>query len=341
MPSFGLSVGISAREPLRRIIDIAKTAEERGFDALWLIDSQAAMKDVYVALSIAAMETQRIRLGTGVTNPITRHVTVTANAIAGVDEVSGGRAVLGVGSGDSAVFPLGLRPVPIADMRVFLEQVRALLSGDEVILRDHPVRLPGVTRPVPVFVAASQPRMLELAGELADGVILLGAANAELTRWQLEIVRRGARKAGRDLASLIVDLWLGISMTDDRRAALSDVKAFATSQARWFSRWKELPPPLQPFKEEFERAFEAYRFSDHLSLRAEHAHVVSDEFADFVALAGPPELCERRIRELLGMNVDRITFTLLSGNRLERLRQLGATLVPRLATRDEAVSGHH
>ena len=331
MRKFGLSLGISAREALRRIGDVARTAEEQGFDAAWVIDSQVVMKDVHVALTVAAMATSKIHLGTGVTNPLTRHITVTANAIAGVDEVSGGRALLGLGSGDSAVFPLGWKPAPITDMRQFLRETRQFLNGHEVTMDGRPVRLAGVTRPVPIFVAASQPRMLTLAGELADGVILLGAADVALTEWQLELVRQGARDAGRDPAGLFVDLWLGISMADDRRQALEDVKAFATSQARWFSRWKDLPPPLAPFEDEFTRAFSAYKFADHLSRRAEHAHVVSDRFADFVALAGPAEACRERLEALLALNVDRITFTLMSGHRLERVRQLGAGLVSRLS----------
>ena len=331
MPKFGLSFGISAREPLRRIGDVARTAEEQGFDAAWVIDSQVAMKDVHVALTVAALATSKIHLGTGVTNPLTRHITVTANAIAGVDEVSGGRALLGLGSGDSAVFPLGWKPAPITDMRRFLQEIRRFLNGHEVMLDGRPVRLPGITRPVPIFVAASQPRMLTLAGEQADGVILLGAADVALTEWQLALVRQGARDAGRDPNGIFVDLWLGISMADDRRQALEDVKAFATSQARWFSRWKELPPPLAPFADEFRRAFSAYKFADHLSRRAEHAHAVSDRFADFVALAGPAEACHDRLEALLALNVDRITFTLMSGNRLERVRELGAGLVSRLS----------
>ncbi len=330
MPQFGLTLGISAREPLLRIGDVARTAEDHGFNAAWVIDSQVSMKDVHVALTVAAMATKKIQLGTGVTNPLTRHITVTANAIAGVDEVSGGRALLGLGSGDSAVFPLGWKPTPIDDMRVFLREVRQLLNGQEVSLQGHTVRLTGITRPVPIFVAASQPRMLTLAGEQADGVIILGAADVALTQWQLERVHRGAREAGRDPNKIFVDLWLGISMSNDRRQALEDVKAFATSQARWFSQWKELPPPLAPFADEFKRAFSAYKFSDHLSRHAEHAHSVSDRFADFVALAGPAESCLARIKELQAVKVDRITFTLMSGQRLERIRQLGADLLSKL-----------
>ncbi len=331
MARFGLNLGVSAREPIRRIAEVARAAEQHGFEAVWVLDSQLAMKDVYVALTLAAAATRRIQLGTGVTNPVTRHVTHTANAIAAVDEVSEGRALLGIGSGDSSVFPLGVRPASIAEMRRALEDLRALLAGREIVAGGKPVRVATIRRPVPIFVGASQPRLLTLAGELADGVILLGAADAELTAWQLEWIERGAERAGRRLADVFVDLWLPISLDDDEARAREDVKAIGASQARWFHRWKERPPVLERFRDEFARADQAYEFADHLSLHARHRESVSDEFTDFVALAGGVDKCVRRIRGLLDLKVDRISFTLLSGGRLDRIAQLGAQLLPRLA----------
>jgi 5,10-methylenetetrahydromethanopterin reductase len=329
--TFGINLGVSAREPIRRVAEVARAAEGWGLDVVWILDSQLAMKDVYVALTLAALETRRIRVGTGVTNPVTRHLTHTVNAIAAVDEVSAGRAILGVGAGDSAVFPLGAKPASIRAMRSALGNARDLLAGREIALEGWPVRVASATQPVPVFVAASQPRMLMLAGELADGVIILGAADRELTEWQLAWVERGARSVGRDLTSIFVDLWLAISIADDERKALGDVRAVAASQARWFYRWKEIPPPLERFRDEFARADARYEFSSHLSRRAPHGDAVSDEFAAFVALAGPAERCAERVRELLRAKVDRVSFTLLSGDRIGRLRQLGSELLPRLA----------
>ena len=98
---------------------------------------------------------------------------------------------------------------------------------------------------VPIFVAASQPRMLRLAGALADGVILMGAAQPELTRWQLDHVAAGAAEAGRTLQDVFVDLWFTISISDDRKKALDDVRPWAASQARWFAKWRELPDLAQ------------------------------------------------------------------------------------------------
>jgi 5,10-methylenetetrahydromethanopterin reductase len=115
--SYGFMMGLSPREPIGRFGELARSAEEVGFDAAWLADSQLYTKNVYVGLALAAAQTRTIKLGPGVTNPITRHLTVTANAIAGIDEVSGGRAVLGLGAGDAAVFPLGRAPAGIEALR--------------------------------------------------------------------------------------------------------------------------------------------------------------------------------------------------------------------------------
>lgn len=332
MTKFGIHMGVSVREPIRRVGEIARVAEAYGFDVIWISDSQLIKKDAFVALTVASMETSKILVGTGVTQPVTRHVTAMTNSIAGVDDVSGGRAILGIGSGDSAVFPLGMRPASIADMRTTILQLRDLLAGKEVAFQaGHPVKALTVGRPVPIFVSASQPRMLMLAGELADGVILMGAADPELTRWQLDWIARGAASAGRSLDQVFIDLWFAISISNDREKALQDVKGWATSQARWFSHWKELPPPLEPFKDLFARARESYEFAEHLSLHAKHAAVVSDGFADFVALAGPVDHCVGRIRKLLELKVDRVTFALLAGDRMKRLRQLGTEIIPRVA----------
>jgi 5,10-methylenetetrahydromethanopterin reductase len=328
---FGLNLGVSPREPIGRIGDIAQAAERHGFEAVWVLDSQLAMKDVYVALTIAAQATSRILLGTGVTNPVTRHITHTANAIGAVDEVSAGRALLGLGSGDSAVFPLGGKPASVAEMRCAVDDLRALLAGREITLSGQKVRVLTIRRPMPIFLGASQPRLLTLAGEVADGVILLGGADLELTAWQLDWIERGARRAGRVLADVFVDLWLPISLGDDEDRAREDVKAVAASQARWFHRWTARPPVLERFRDEFLRASDAYEFRDHLSLHAKHRETVSDEFTDFVALAGDADKCAGRIRRLLALKVDRISFTLLSGGRLERIANLGTRLLPRLA----------
>jgi 5,10-methylenetetrahydromethanopterin reductase len=329
---FGFTMGLSPREPIGRFAQLAHVAEIAGFDMAWMADSQLYTKDPWVALTLAAAGSRTIRLGPGVTNPVTRHFSVLACSMAALTEVSGGRAVLGIGTGDAAVFPLGLR-AGVDDLRRTVERVRTLSEGGRVAVDGREVRMATGGARVPIFISASQPRMLRLAGALADGVILMGAAQPELTRWQLERVAEGAAEAGRTLDDVVVDLWFAISISDDRSKALADVRPWAASQARWFARWRELPAALTPFVGEFRRAAEGYDFARHLSRQGGEGEPVSDTFTEWVAVAGPLDACAARIRPLLDLKVDRITFALLPGGRETRLRQYGDELIPRLRQR--------
>lgn len=328
-PAFGFMMGLSPREPIGRFAELAGMAESLGFGMAWMADSQLYTKDPWVALTLAASGSRSIGLGPGVTNPVTRHFSVLACALAGLDEVSGGRAVLGIGTGDAAVFPLGLRAT-VDDLGQTVERIRTLSEGGSVTVDGRQVRMATGRRRVPIFVSASQPRMLRLAGAVADGVILMGAAQPDLTRWQLERVAEGAAEAGRALADVFVDLWFAISIAEDPGKALADVRPWAASQARWFARWRELPPALAPFADEFRRAAEGYDFARHLSRRGAAPEPVSDAFTEWIAVAGSLEVCAAKIRPLLGLKVDRITFALLPGGREGRLRQYGEELIPRL-----------
>lgn len=309
---------------------MARQAEAAGFDAIWVIDSQLIMKDAFLTLALCAVQTQRLKLGTGVTNPLTRHPTVIANAFAGLRELSGGRALLGIGAGDSAVFSLGLRPATLATLEAAIRTIRALHAGAAAEIDGRTVRLATANGPVPIFIAASQPKTLALAGRLADGVIVMGPADAAFAASQLAIVRQAAAEAGRPADEPFIDLWATVSLQADRQRALDDVRSWASSQARWLHRFAALPPSLERFRDELRRADQAYDFHEHLSLRAAHRGAVSDALADALAIAGDAAACAERLRALQDLGPQRLTLTLLSGGREARLRALADELLPRL-----------
>jgi alkanesulfonate monooxygenase SsuD/methylene tetrahydromethanopterin reductase-like flavin-dependent oxidoreductase (luciferase family) len=122
-----------------------------------------------------------------------------------------------------------------------------------------------------------------------------------------------------------------MSVSEDRRRGLDELRAFVASQARWFHRWKDLPQVLQPFKAEFARADAAYDFAHHVSRRAQHNAVVSDELIDVIGILGSAEQCVARIQRLAELGVDRITFINFPGGREEHLRLVGEEVIPRLA----------
>ena len=329
---YGISLGVSPREPLSRTAELARRIDLRGFEALWYIDFQLGMKDVYAAMNLAALSTEKVLIGAGVTNLVTRHPTVTANATAALDELSNGRAVLGLGAGWSAVLGAGGTPSRLRELRSGIDEFRQLFSGESCDLYGNQVRLATAKRQIPIYLAVSQPAMLRLAGETCDGAVLMGGADPDFCSWQLDYIHQGLETRGRDRTRLTVDLFVTMSVADDEAAAIDDVRAWATSQAATFHPWKRMPPAWERFRPEFARAAEAYDLVDHLSLRAGHKQTVSDEFVRSVALVGDVDTCVDRLRQLWQLDIDRITFALLSGGREQRLARLADTVIPAVAT---------
>ena len=319
-----VSIGISPRQPLRAFAEQVAKLEAAGAGRVWLIDSQLAMKDVYVGLALAALHTSRAWLGTGVTNPLTRHPTVTAASIAAISELSGGRAVLGVGAGDSAVYGIGARPARVAEMEAALRFWRAVLNGGEGEWEGRSYRLPHLAAPVKIYLAVSQPRMCGLAGRLADGAIVMGPSTPAFVRRQVEWIEAGIADAGRERSE--VDVCLMTTMSE----SLDDVRSWATTEARLIADFAELPEGLEPFREEILRAKTDYDFSQHLSVHAGHQSAVSDGLARALAVTGDAEECVGRLRDLRACGADGFIFPLPGGGRLDRLGFISDQVLARI-----------
>lgn len=184
-------------------------AEDNGFTQAWFYESQMLYSDVFVSMALAAEHTKRMKLGCGVTIPSNRIDPVTANAIATVNLLAPGRTILGVGTGFTGRNTMGLPPVPLNRMRECVETCRRLLRGEEVLYREgkyerwirflHPDRgYINLKNQIPIYLAATGRKALELTGELADGWITVFCP-PETFRQNLAIVQQGAAKAGRTL----------------------------------------------------------------------------------------------------------------------------------------------
>ena len=156
----------------------AQLAERLGYDSVWMGDSQLIWREAYVLLGAAAVATSRVALGIAVTNPVTRHPSVTASALATLQELSAGRAILGVGVGNTALRTIGREPVTRAELARFVQVVRSLWEGQPVHGPTGDMRLTfgGRGPRPPIVVGASGPKMLRLAGQVGDGVIVTGQA---------------------------------------------------------------------------------------------------------------------------------------------------------------------
>ena len=183
---------------LEDIANGARLAEELGFDYVGIADSQSLARELYVALSVVAMSTERVMLGPTVSNPLTRHPAVAASAIASVNELSRGRAFLGIGSGDSAVLNLGLRPARLAELHHYIQSVREMLAGETSEYRGDQAHVRWANAAVPIAMAAEGPRTLAMAGAVADAAIIHTGLTGEVLRDTVARIREGERAAGRE-----------------------------------------------------------------------------------------------------------------------------------------------
>lgn len=216
--SFGFGVSLVC-DDLAEFPDWVRTVDDCGFDVIGLTDSPALYPETYVTGVIAAQNTTRVRFGPRVTNPISRHPIVAASAISALDALSGGRALFGVGAGDSAAHTAGARPAPVRDVEEYLLAVRGLVRGAPVTYRGKDLQMFREPRNIPVYVAAAGPKMLRMAGRVADGVIIGSGILPETIEHTLTLIGEGAAEAGRSADDL--DLWwlCGARLADSRADA--------------------------------------------------------------------------------------------------------------------------
>jgi 5,10-methylenetetrahydromethanopterin reductase len=230
-PAFRVSVLTIPPTSASELAALADATEAYGYDALWLADERF-YADPYAALTYCATRTRRIDLGVCVTDPYSRHPALTAMAIGTLDELSDGRAILGIGAGGSGFAELGLQQTkPARAMTEAIELVRRLLRGETVTVDGEVVRfrqgkLDFTPRraEVPVYVASQNQRGLRVAGRVADGAIMQGCLNEPMMRFFHAEVAAGATEAGRSPADVEMVARIDVAIADDRKAALDAVK---------------------------------------------------------------------------------------------------------------------
>ena len=211
--------------PVERIVALTKQAEQAGFGYGWIFDSHVLWKEPFPLLTLMANATSNMRLGPCVTNPAVRDLTVTASLFATLNLISGGRMQLGIGRGDSSRRVLGKKPVTPGELERAIKTFRELTAGHEVEFEGQPTHLSWATGSPPVWIAGYGPKVLNMAGRIADGVILQ-FADPDLIAWCLGFVWEGAKQAGRDPKSLEIMAAAPVWVSSDL--------ALARERVRWF-----------------------------------------------------------------------------------------------------------
>ena len=301
-------VGLFPTEPVGTMREYVRLAESLGYEHAWFGDSQNIWRESSVTMGAAAVGTSRIVLGTGVTNAVTRHRSLLASTWATLAEFTGGRVALGIGTGDSSLRTMGLSPLKLAELERAVAELRALFRGESVAERHsgQEFRLSYLAEPVhvPIYIAASAPRILRLAGRIADGVIVLVGTAPEFVASALATIEAGARESGRALSDLHIVLWTPTAIEDDSIAAKNLVRAHVSRVVI-----RPLPAPVDPALESvIDRIRQGYDYYQHMNPEAHHAGMVPDELVDLFALAGTPEECHARLKQIADLGVDQVSI---------------------------------
>ena len=214
-------IGILGNQPVPTIVRQAQLAESLGYDTVWITDTHLVCRELWVTLTACALGTSRIRLGPGIAVPHTRHISVTASAVASLAELAEGRVVLGVGTGGSAAQTMGLtlrHTARIATLESMATSLRRLLGNEAIRFEsgtEGRIAWLGGPRPVPIYAAGSGPRMLAAAGRVGDGAIMYASVDPEVLRAGVACVAAGAAESGRRLDDLDVAIWAPASVGRD------------------------------------------------------------------------------------------------------------------------------
>ena len=317
---------------IERTLALTRQAEAAGFGYGWLFDSHVLWRDPYPLLTLMAQATEDMHLGTCVTNPATREPTVTASALAVLQELSGGRMELGIGRGDSSRRVLGKQPTSMRDLEQAVHVIRALAEGHSIEFEGAMLELPwvGAEHPLPVWIAGYGPVALKLTGRIADGA-MLQIGDPDLIRGFVSQVRASAEASGRDPNAVKVMAAAPAHVGD-----LADGR----DRTRWFPALvsnhvvdlvnkyprEDLPQELTTYI----RNREGYDYLHHAEVGSSNAAFVSDEIVDRFCLVGPPEAHIQRLRELADAGVDQFNLYLMNGNEEEQLELYGREIIPAL-----------
>ena len=334
----------------------ARQLEADGWDGITLADTQCLHGDPFVQMTAAVIATNRIKVTTAASNPLTRHASVIAAAIASVAAIAPGRAMLGIGRGDSALAYIGAAPASVDVFARYVEAVRRYLRGQTVpfdSLRDWqferdistiqlgsaPVDsqlrwLDPAVPPVPVQVFATGPRVIKVGGQLADRVTFGLGADVVRMQWAIELAQ-DARRDGGDLPALSLGSAIPIGVADDMDRARRSVANMVASEARFAVMSGPVAGPvLDHDRRVYETIALSYDMNKHGGSGAQ-IDVLTDEFIDNFAIVGPPSRCVERILELTELGLDHIMLAPPQGDaadddKTEGYRRLIEEVLPQL-----------
>lgn len=341
---FGISLSAGTVE---QSVEKALLAESVGIDSITMGDT--TYRELYSRMGVVAHQTNSSALGPGVTNPRTRHPYVTSNAMCTINELSNGRAFLGLSSGHSAVHRLGMRPATLSELETFVSVFRSLCEGktveyDDEILQLDWVRRGRQTHPIPVILAADGPKTMRLGGKVADKVLIGAGISPEVIEAADRNVSDGANEASRDPDE--IDRWLLVpfNIAGDYETAVDEMKPYLASAAshtfRFTFEGKAVP---DRYREPIRQLLDEYRFDAHAQQGAGETDPnselvdrlnLTDYLAERFCALGTAQDCIDRLQTVAARDdIDSLHLVAQSPygthtDRLEMIRTIGEDIIP-------------
>ena len=294
-------------KPVPEVTAFVKECEDAGFDGVGMLDSQMLERDVFVCMADALLNTSTIQVASAVINPVTRHPSVLASAAQTVSEIAPGRAQIWIGRGYSSANVVGIPPATVRQMRDAVVMMKELMAGNQVDFGETSSRMRhggGVT--TPVYIAATGPRVMKVAGEVADGAVLMTGIHPNVVTEARELIADGAKSAGRNPDDIETIFTCTTIIRDDVKEAREVARPLAVQRLMesTYSRWLkaagldftdlEIPRglwdlyPDVPHAEDWEKAKELCAFLPDDALA---------QLCDYMGLIGSPEYCTERIKQ--------------------------------------------
>lgn len=311
------------------VVQRAKEYESAGLAGMVVWDAQSSDGDCYVSLAAAAMATTSLKLGTGVTNPVTRHPSVTASAIASLQAISNGRAVLGIGRGDASLAHIGRAPASVETLSRYTQLVQRYLRGDSVAFKEldeFATNAPNLSQldlghapphsklewlgnmpKVPVEVSATGPRMIAEAAIHADGVMLSVGADLERLRWGIDLVRTTRAKAGLDPNGIPIGAWVNVVAHPDVEIARQLASGWTSVFARFaVMHGKPTGPQTNDSIKSLEHLYNDFDLRDQASSSTAQALGMTQNFIDNYAIVGTADTCVARLRQISELGISKV-----------------------------------
>lgn len=302
--SVSFELGIIPNRPVDDCLRMAQQAEQLGYGGVWIADSHSVMRDAYAILTLLAVQTDTLKLATGVTHTVTRHPAVLANSWSTLQELSGGRAVCGIGVGESSVRNLGLRPEKLAVFEDKIRVIRALMHGESVEYDGTAMQMGWSDVDVPIFMACSGPKSLQLGGKIADGVLFQVGSDPRLAQYALDNIRVGAERAGRRFEDIRLYMRVATAVSDEPDRARKEIEGYASVAANTVFRTVPREYFDDQLYEELARLMSEYNYAEHASNTSRHREFLTDRILDAIGVACTPDDAVARFQALVDMGIE-------------------------------------